>query len=81
MGEQLAGKTNLEVFLSVKDDRLCLDFSVLDIDFITGQDNWDILANSRQISVPIWNVLVSHSGCYVKHDDRTLSLKKLNYHS
>jgi len=68
--------TCLEVFLSVEDDRLCLHFSVLDVDFVAGQDNWDVLANSRQISVPVRDVLVSHSRRDVKHDDRALSFKR-----
>jgi hypothetical protein len=69
-------KTCLEVLLSVEDDRLCLHFSVLDVDFVAGQDNWDVLANSRQISVPVRDVLVSHSRRDVKHDDRALSFKR-----
>ena len=60
----------------MEDDRLCFDFSVLDVDFVAGQDDWDILANSGQISVPVRDVLVSHSRRDVKHDDRALSFKR-----
>ena len=45
----------LEVLLAVESDGLGFDLSLLDIDLITGQDNWDVLANTDQIT---WMLLV-----------------------
>ncbi len=40
----------LEVLLAVECDCLCLDFSFLDIDFVTAQDNWDVFADSDKVT-------------------------------
>ncbi|KAH3659974.1 hypothetical protein OGAPHI_007179 [Ogataea philodendri] len=64
----------LQVLLSVESDGLGLDFSFLDIDFVTTQDNWDVFTHSDQVSVPVRNVLVGDSGGDVEHDDTTLTV-------
>lgn len=46
----------LEVLLSVEGDGLGLDLSLLDIDFVTAENNGDVLANSDKITC--CNVLV-----------------------
>ena len=48
----------LEVLLSVESDLLGLDFSVFDIDFVAYEYNWNVLANSGQILVPLGNIRV-----------------------
>lgn len=63
----------LEVLLSVEGDLLGLNLSVLHIDFVSDQGNWDVLAYSYKILVPLWNILVSDSWAYIKHDDTTVS--------
>merc|ERR1719223_1784889 len=58
----------------MKSDLLCLHFSVFDLYFVTTQNNGNILANSCQISVPIWNTLVRDTGSHIKHNNGALTL-------
>lgn len=51
----------LKVLLSVESDLLGLDFSVLNIDLVSNQDDGDVLANSDEILVPLGNILVGNS--------------------
>ncbi|KAH3678749.1 hypothetical protein OGATHE_000017 [Ogataea polymorpha] len=64
----------LQVLLSVEGDGLGLDLSLLDVDFVTAQDNRDVLTHSDKVSVPVWNVLVRDSRGDVEHDDTTLTV-------
>ena len=64
----------LKVLLPVKDNRLCLDFPVLDVDFVSTQSNGYVFTDSNQISMPVGNVFVGDSGGDIEHDDRTLTL-------
>ena len=40
----------LKVLLSVECDGLGLNFSLFDINLVTGQDDWDILADADQVT-------------------------------
>ena len=51
----------LEVLLSVESDLLGFYLSVLNIDFVTDQDNWDVFTNSDKILVPLRNILIGDS--------------------
>lgn len=64
----------LEILLPVEDDGLGFHFSVFDVHLVTTQDNWDVLTDSNQISMPVGDILVSDSRCDIKHDDSTLAL-------
>ena len=64
----------LQIFLSVENDRLRFNLSVLDINFVATQDNGNILTDSSEISVPLRDILISHSRCDIKHNDATLTL-------
>lgn len=55
-------------------DRLGLDFSVFDVNFVSTEDNRDVFTDPHQISMPIGYILVGDSGSYIKHDDGTLAL-------
>ena len=59
--------------LPVEHDGFGLDFSVLDVDLVSGEHDGNVLADSDQIPVPVGNVLVSHSGGHVEHDDGALT--------
>lgn len=63
----------MEVLFPVKDDRLGLHFAVLNVDLVAGENNWNIFANSNQITMPVWNVFVCYTRCDVKHDDSTFA--------
>ena len=41
--------TYLEVLLSMKHNRFGLDFSVLNVNFVTSEDDWDVFTNTNQI--------------------------------
>ena len=51
----------LKILLSVEDNGLCLNLSVLNIHFVATQHNWDVLTHSYQISMPVRHILVSNS--------------------
>ena len=51
----------LEVLLSVESDLLGFYLSVLNIDFVTDQDNWNVFTNSDKILVPLRNILIGDS--------------------
>lgn len=44
------------------------------VDFVTAQDNGDVLANALEITVPVGDVLVRDTGGHVEHDDTALAL-------
>ena len=60
----------------MKHDGLGLDLSILDVDLVAGQDDGDVFANADQVTMPVWNVLVGHSGGHVEHDDGALAYNK-----
>jgi len=64
----------LKVLLSVEGDLLGLDLSILDIDFVTAENDWDVFTHSDDISVPVGNVLVGHTRSNIEHDDCRISL-------
>jgi hypothetical protein len=64
----------LQVLLSVESDLLGLNLSVLDINFVSYENNWNVLTNSDEILIPLWDVLVSDSWADVEHDDTAVSV-------
>ena len=70
--------TNLQVLFPVEHDRLGLDLPVLDVDLVATEHDGDVLAHAHQITVPVGHVLVSDTGCHVKHDDGTLALNVIS---
>ena len=46
----------------------------LNVDFVSAQDNWNILADTFKIAVPVGHVLVRDTGGDVEHDDTALAL-------
>jgi hypothetical protein len=57
----------------VEHNLLGLNFSVFNINLVSDQNDWDVLANSHEIFVPLWNVLISDSGADIEHDDTAVS--------
>jgi len=41
---------------------LGFDSSVFNINLISAEDNWNVLANSDNVSVPIRNIFIGYSG-------------------
>ena len=64
----------LDILLAVEGDSSGLDLTFLEIDLVAAQNNGDISsANTSDISVPVGDVLVSHSGGDVEHNDGSLA--------
>ena len=61
----------------MKDDRLGLDFAVLDVHLVAAEHDGDVLADADQVPVPVGHVLVCGSRCDVKHQDRALALQRM----
>lgn len=55
-------------------DSTGLDLALLDIDLVTAEDDRNVLTDSLQVSVPVWNVLVGNSRGNIEHDDTALAL-------
>jgi len=64
----------LKILLAVEGDGLGLDLALLDINLVAGQDNWNILADTDEITVPVRHVLVGDTGGHVEHDDTALAV-------
>lgn len=58
----------------VESDGLGLHFTLLDVDFVAAEDDWDILANANKIPMPVWYVLVGDSSGDIEHDDTALTV-------
>ncbi len=43
----------MEVLLSVEGDGLGLDFALLDIDLVSGEDDWDIFADTDKVACSV----------------------------
>jgi len=64
----------LEVFLAVEGNLLRLDLAILDLDLVSAQDDGDVLADARQVAVPVGNVLVRDARRDIEHDNGALAL-------
>lgn len=64
----------LEGLLAVEVNCLGLDLTLLDIDLVTAENNWDVLADTDEITVPVGDVLVCDTGGKIEHDDTALSV-------
>lgn len=59
----------------MESDLLGLNLAVLDVHLVSAEDNGDGgSADTNDISVPVGDVLVGHTGSNIKHDDGALSL-------
>jgi hypothetical protein len=58
----------LEILLAVEGDLLGLDLAVLDVDLVSDQDDGDVLADTREILVPLGHVGVGDARAHVEHD-------------
>ena len=58
----------------MEDDGLGLDLSVLDVNLVADEDDWDVFADAHQIPVPVGDVLVGDPGGDVEHHDGALAL-------
>jgi hypothetical protein len=55
----------LQILLAVKGDGLSLDFSLLDIDFVAGEDDRDVFADTDKVTCAI--PLVTQSANHVTY--------------
>lgn len=58
----------------MEDDGLCFNFSVLNINFVTAQDNRNVFTNSDEIAMPVGDVLVCDARGHVKHNNGAMRL-------
>lgn len=59
----------MQVSLSMKSDLSSLYLSILLIDLISNQNDWDVITDSSQVLVPFRNVFVCNSGCDIEHEN------------
>jgi len=57
----------LQIALAMESDLAGLHFSVLLIDFIAHQDDWNVVTDSGKIFVPFGHVFVGDSGGNIEH--------------
>ena len=53
----------------MENDGLRLDFPVLDVDLVSGEDDGDVFANANEISMPVRDILVGDSRRHVEKED------------
>lgn len=58
----------------MESDGLGLDLALLHIDLVSGEDNWDVLADTDKITVPVGHVLVGDTRGDIEHDDTALAV-------
>lgn len=63
----------LQILLAMKDDALGLHFPIFDVDLVATKHNGNVFTHAHKITMPVGHILVGHSRCHIKHDDRTLS--------
>ena len=63
----------LKGLLTVESDLFSLDFAIFHVDLVAYQTDWDHIANTSEILVPLGDVLVGDSGGDIEHDDTTLA--------
>ena len=59
----------MKISLAVESDLAGLDFSFLLVHFVSNQNDWDVIANTGEILVPLGDILVGDSGGDIEHDD------------
>ena len=64
----------LQVSLTMVGNLTSLDLTVLHVDLVSDKNNWDVLTNTGQVTMPVRNGFISNTGGNVKHDDTTVSL-------
>lgn len=69
----------LQVLFSVKDDGFGFDLPVLDVHLIAAEHDRNVLTDTHQVTMPVGNVFVCHSGGHVKHDDGAVSWGKVSH--
>ena len=55
-------------------DLLGLDLALLHLDLVAAQHDRDVLADPRQVPVPVRYILVGDARRHVEHDDRAFAL-------
>jgi len=63
----------LEILLSVENNLFGLNLSIFDINLVSDENNWNILAHSYKILVPFGHVLVGDPRAHIEHDDTALA--------
>ena len=51
----------LQVLFSVKDDGFGFDLSVFDVNLVATEHDGNVLTDTHQVPMPVWNVFVCHS--------------------
>ena len=46
----------------------------LHVDLVAAKNDWDVLANTLEVTVPVGDVLIRDTGRHVEHDDTALAL-------
>ena len=62
----------LEFVAPVVGNHFSLDFSVLDIDFVPTEDDWNVVTDSTKVPMPFRNVFIGNSRADIEHDDGAL---------
>jgi hypothetical protein len=61
-------------YADIRTDIKSIQNTHLHIDFISAQNDRDVLANAFEVTMPVRDVLVGDTGRDIEHDDTTLPL-------
>jgi len=64
----------LQVLLSMESNSACLDFALLDVNFVSTKNDGDVFADTFEITMPVRDIFVRDPGGDVEHDDTALAL-------
>ena len=57
----------------MESDLFSLDLAIFDIDFVSDEADWDVVANADKVLVPLGHILVRDARRDIEHDDAALA--------
>jgi len=58
----------------VEGNHLGFDLTILNLHLVPSEYDWDILTDTRQVTVPVRYIFVGDTGSHVEHDNGALAL-------
>ena len=58
-------------------DLLCLHLPILHVDFVSYENDWNVVADPHKIFVPLRDIFVSDPGRYIEHDNSAICLNAM----
>lgn len=63
----------LKISFSMELNVLRFNLSLLNVDFITDEDDGDVVTDTSDITMPVWDIFISDTRSDIKHDNSTFA--------